>query len=188
MSTQILSKLFFQSAKKYSQKLCVADSSGKKLSYFKAMVATLVLSRILKFDSDEARVGVLLPPSVAGFLVNIALNLLGKTSINLNYVLGEANLNACVKKSAIKTIISSKAFLNKMSFKFEDCEILYAEDIFQKAKKSILLKMGAALLAKLVPISMIWRIFAHRSSHEDTLATIIFSSGSTGDQRHFIIQ
>ncbi len=43
-------------------------------------------------------VGMLLPPSVPGALVNFAALLMGKVPVNLNYTVSEATLASCIRQ------------------------------------------------------------------------------------------
>ena len=57
--------------------------------------------------------GVLLPPTVAGALVNVAAPLCGKTSVNLNYTVGQTGLEAAVRHASLRTIVTSRTFIEK---------------------------------------------------------------------------
>ena len=59
-------------------------------------------------------VGVLLPPSIAGALVNFALMMMGKVPVNLNYTLSAEGIASCVQQCKIRTVISSKAFRERV--------------------------------------------------------------------------
>src|SRR5512133_39232 len=61
-----------------------------------------------------SHVGLLLPPSVGGVLANLALSLLGRVPVNLNYTAAEGSLRSAVQQCGITTIITSRAFLEKV--------------------------------------------------------------------------
>ena len=50
-------------------------------------------------------VGILLPPSVAGALVNFAALLMGKTPVNLNYTASNETLASCGAQCGLRTIV-----------------------------------------------------------------------------------
>ena len=58
-------------------------------------------------------VGILLPSTVAGSLVNIAVLLAGKVPVNLNFTAGSESMASAVSQCKIKTIITSRLFLSK---------------------------------------------------------------------------
>ena len=76
----------------------MADSLGTKLTgrdlLTRILVAKRVLDRVLA--PDERRVGVMLPPTAAGAIVNAALALSGRVAVNLNYTLAQSILDVCI--------------------------------------------------------------------------------------------
>ena len=72
-------------------------------------------------------VGILLPPSVPGALVNHAALLLGKVPVNLNYTVSEETLASCIRQCDIKTVVTSKTFLEKVKLTVP-CETVMLED------------------------------------------------------------
>ena len=63
-------------------------------------------------------VGLLLPPSVGGALANWAALFCGKVPVNLNYTLSEESLASCAKQCELKTILTSRAFIEKVKPSF----------------------------------------------------------------------
>jgi acyl-[acyl-carrier-protein]-phospholipid O-acyltransferase/long-chain-fatty-acid--[acyl-carrier-protein] ligase len=108
----------------------VADSSGKKLTGGKTLAGSLILRQLLKrgiVGPDEPMVGILLPPSVGGVLANLAVSLLPRVAVNLNYTLPNSDVNHCIREAGIKHVLSSKRFLEKRPFDL-DCEVIFLED------------------------------------------------------------
>src|SRR6188508_446979 len=67
-----------------------ADTTGAELNGEMTLIRALALRQVLQrdiLDPDELNVGVLLPPTVAGAVVNFALVLMRRVPVNLNYVL-----------------------------------------------------------------------------------------------------
>ena len=58
-------------------------------------------------------VGILMPPTVAGALVNYAAALSGKVPVKLNYTLSEEGLKSCIEQCNIKTVVTSEVFLQQ---------------------------------------------------------------------------
>ncbi len=87
---------FIRSAKRHFFSLAVADSTGAKLSYGRALATSVALGRWLGQATKEQRVGLLLPASVAGSLANLAASFAGKATVNLNFTAGpEFMADAC---------------------------------------------------------------------------------------------
>src|SRR5262249_42551092 len=126
-------------------------------------------------------VGILLPPSVPGALVNFAALLQGKVPVNLNYTASNEVLASCARQCDLRTVITSRAFLDKVKLQAPG-ETVLLEDLAKRI--SFGQKITAFLLARFMPARMLER--AAGSDHKITLddtATIIFSSGSTGDPK-----
>src|SRR3712207_9316301 len=67
----------------------LSDSTGASLTGRQTLVRALVLRRLLrrKLVADERNIGVLLPPTVAAAVTNLALALDRLVAVNLNYSL-----------------------------------------------------------------------------------------------------
>src|SRR5258708_38142020 len=76
---------FIQTARRHPLGFAMADFRTPKLNFFPALVRTIFLARRLRpLFSDQHKVGVLLPPSIGGALVNLAAMLAGNIPVNLN--------------------------------------------------------------------------------------------------------
>jgi acyl-[acyl-carrier-protein]-phospholipid O-acyltransferase/long-chain-fatty-acid--[acyl-carrier-protein] ligase len=169
---------FIKTAKRNWRSFALADSSGQRLTYGRTLTAGLLLSRWLRrARTDEAMIGLMLPPSVAGALANVAVLLAGKVPVNLNFTVGREAMKAAVQQCGIRTILTSRIFLAKA--KLDEMEgMVFLEEVMKRITP---LWKGLAALWALVMPSRLLRLF-YRYGHEDpdALATVIFSSGSTG--------
>lgn len=176
---------WLEMAKKRGSKLAVADSTGASLGSQKfAAVVKTFSKEIDKRSQGEQNIGIVMPASVGGSLINMATLLLGKTIVNLNYTANAESLKHAIKLADIKTIYTSKQFLVKLKGKGMDIEetlhtanIVYVEDIKKDIKKIDVLKNWA--LIKLLPASLLQKLWIKKSNIDDT-AAILFSSGSEG--------
>ncbi|MEK7871467.1 MAG: AMP-binding protein, partial [Nitrospirota bacterium] len=175
----LLHQRFIKSAKKHSSNFCMADSSGKELTYGKTLVGSLLLARWIRKElpEDNIMVGVLLPASVAGALTNIAILLAGKIPVNLNFTAGKEAMESAIKQCNIKTIITSRVFLAKA--RVEDIDgMVFLEDLMGQI--TTIQKTFAFLFAFILPYRLLQTLYRHGEQNPDALATVIFSSGSTG--------
>ncbi len=178
---QPLHRNLISMARQHPFRFAFADATSEKINFGTTLVKTIFLARRLKkIWRGQRMVGIFLPPSVPGALVNYAAFFCGKVPVNLNYTLTETTLADCVKQCEIKTIISSRKFLEKIKLT-PPGEIIFLEDL--AAKPSLPEKISAFLLAKLVPAILLETIFGAAHIRMDDLATIIFSSGSTGEPK-----
>ncbi len=172
------------SAKANLFKTTIVDAQGTKLNNAQFITAVLLFVKSLEKQlKNEKHIGVLLPSSAAGSIVNMALMVLGKVPVNLNYTLSQEVMEKALAKANIKTIISSDKFIQKLAEKGFDFstlladKLLYAENIAKHTTKFA--KSRIFLTACITPQ---WWIKARyfKSVELNDTATILFSSGSEG--------
>jgi acyl-[acyl-carrier-protein]-phospholipid O-acyltransferase/long-chain-fatty-acid--[acyl-carrier-protein] ligase len=118
-------------------------------------------------------VGVLLPSTVAGALVNLSLTLRGAVPVNLNFTAGADVMQSAIEQCGIRTVITSRAFLAKAKIQPLPGTV-YIEDLLKSATPSA--KLRAYLAARFAPAALL----SAGGRTPDSLAAVIFSSGSTG--------
>jgi acyl-[acyl-carrier-protein]-phospholipid O-acyltransferase/long-chain-fatty-acid--[acyl-carrier-protein] ligase len=175
-----LPESFWREARKNPYKFCMADSTGKRMNFGKALISSVILARRIKKEfSQEETIAIMLPPSVVAALLNIAVSMAGKIPVNLNYTSSEQTLSSIIERCNIKHIITSRRFLKKMDLRLPQ-ETIFVEDLACRITKKD--KIVTALQSFVYPGLLSHRlIFGKRGSRSiDDLATIIFTSGSTG--------
>jgi acyl-[acyl-carrier-protein]-phospholipid O-acyltransferase/long-chain-fatty-acid--[acyl-carrier-protein] ligase len=171
---------FVETARRHSFRMAVADGNTS-LSFGTALMRTVFLSnRLAPVWEGQEMVGILLPPSIAGALVNFAALLNGRIPVNLNYTLSSEGLASCAKQCSIQTVITSKAFLERVKIDVPGKAILLED---AAAQPSIGEKLRALIGAWILPASILVR----RKVKPEDLATVIFSSGSTGDPKGIML-
>ncbi len=165
-------------AKKFDKKLAIIDkTTGKSINYSTALIGALILcSRFKKYD--KGFIGIMIPTSAGGALATAAVLMSGRIPVMINYSTGaEANARYAQKKCNFKTIIASKALLEKVGCPVIEGMVLI-EDIMASVKTGE--KLKAALKSKL-PVSMILNAI-HKGDENDTVV-ILFTSGSEKDPK-----
>jgi acyl-[acyl-carrier-protein]-phospholipid O-acyltransferase/long-chain-fatty-acid--[acyl-carrier-protein] ligase len=165
-------------AKKHPEKLAIIDkTTGKTINYSTALIGALILSsRFNKYD--KGFIGIMIPTSAGCALAVVGALMSGRVPVMINYSTGaESNARYAQKKCKFKTIIASKALLEKINCPVIDGMVMI-EDIM--ASVTIGEKLKAALKTKL-PVNMILNGI-HKGDENDN-ATILFTSGSEKDPK-----
>jgi len=175
-----LGETFIRTARSHWGKDAISDSFGKKLSYGRTLAGAISLSKELNTLAKEAKhIGILLPPSVGGVIANLAVILCGKIPVNLNYTASSEAFSSAILQCNLRCIITSKAFLERFStLPVPESSAYYLEDLL--ARITPVSKAAAFLKARLSPVRL---LTDKASSDPDKIATIIFSSGSTGEPK-----
>jgi len=175
---------FVATARRYPRRFMMADGRTPKVTFGGGLTKTIYIARRLRNQiGEQEMIGMLLPPSVGGALTNFALTLLGRVPVNLNYTASSEVIASCAKQCGVDVVITSKAFVER----FPKLEIpgrtLFLEDALEAPRAGE--KLAALALAWLVPQRFLRKAVgaARATSSVDDLATVIFSSGSTGDPK-----
>jgi acyl-[acyl-carrier-protein]-phospholipid O-acyltransferase / long-chain-fatty-acid--[acyl-carrier-protein] ligase len=193
-----LDRAFVRTARTRPTRFFMADGKTPKVSFGSALNKTVYIARRLRQHiGEQPMVGVLLPPSVGGALTNYALMLMGRVPVNLNYTSSNETIRSCAEQCGLDVVITSKVFVERFPNMTIPGRTLLLEDALSAPRLSE--KLGALAMAWLLPTALLKRALgSHRvkpmsgvigasgtgkASRMDELATVIFSSGSTGDPK-----
>jgi acyl-[acyl-carrier-protein]-phospholipid O-acyltransferase/long-chain-fatty-acid--[acyl-carrier-protein] ligase len=174
----LLHQQFVVIAKKYSSKLAIIDKTTEKnVPYARALIGALILSsKFKKYDSGF--IGIMIPTSAGCALATVGALMSGRIPVMINYSTGaEDNVRYAQKKCKFRTVITSRALLEKIKCPVTDGMIMI-EDIMSGV--TTVDKLKAALISKL-PVGMILNRI-HKGDENDT-AAILFTSGSEKDPK-----
>jgi len=177
-----LVRSFVRAARRHPLRFAMADMRVPRLRAGAVLIRSVFLARRFKeLWREQKMVGILLPPSVAGALVNFAALLSGKVPVNLNYTVSSQIFASCTRQCELKTVVTSKAFLEKVNLEVPGKCILLEE---LAAAPRAIEKLLAMVMAWSFPARLIEKALGSKASATlDDLATVIFSSGSTGDPK-----
>jgi acyl-[acyl-carrier-protein]-phospholipid O-acyltransferase / long-chain-fatty-acid--[acyl-carrier-protein] ligase len=174
-----LQRSFVSTARRHPFRFAMADGNTPQIRFHSVLARTVFLARRLRAVwRDQQVVGILLPPCVPGALVNLAALLMGKTPVNLNYTASDEILASCAHQCGLQTVITSKAFLERVRIQ-PPARAVLLEDLAQNPRLTE--RLYAAQISLLFPVRVLERVLgSSQKAHLDDVATIIFSSGSTG--------
>jgi acyl-[acyl-carrier-protein]-phospholipid O-acyltransferase/long-chain-fatty-acid--[acyl-carrier-protein] ligase len=177
-TTSLLRNVISQLRKRASV-TTLSDSTGASLTGRQTLLRALVLRRLLRrvIAPDERNIGVLLPPTVAAAITNLALALDRRVAVNLNYSLSAELIRFSMQEAGLLHVITSRAFLERMPIDFGEVEVILLEDL---AKGATAIDKGIAALLSFLPLPLLERALGIDAIPEDDLMTITFTSGSTG--------
>ena len=191
-----LDRAFVHTARLHPLQFFMADGKTPRVSFASALVKTVFIARRLRRQvGDQPMIGMLIPPSVGGALPNYALMLAGRVPVNLNYTASNEVIASSAQQCGIDVVITSRAFLDRFPSMIIPGRTLLLEEAL--AAPRLTEKLFALALAWLMPAGLLKRALgAHRvklqtefatgkgrAAQMDQLATVIFSSGSTGDPK-----
>lgn len=180
-------RTFLRTCRRRANHAKMADSTGVELTGRKLLASVLALGQVLRrnvLKPDEAHVGIMLPPTVACAVANVAVTLSRRVTVNLNYTMSEADLRFCVREAGVKHVLTSRKMLEKKPVDL-GVEFVFLEDL--KLQVTWFDKLRAALGAYVLPVSWTdWGLGLHQI-HGDDPITVIFTSGSTGEPKGVVL-
>ncbi len=181
--------ILIDTVKRNSSKIALVDSSGEEYSYTKMMTMAVFFSKMI-LKHQEQNIGLLLPTTSIGAILNIATILAAKTVVNLNYTASKDSLIYGIEEANIKNIYTSRRFCDKLKDRgifiediFKNVNLIYLEDIKKNSSKvqiiPILLRFG---FIKFAPTFLVQKVYRSKNNL-DTIGAILFSSGSEGNPK-----
>lgn len=174
---------FLLHAKQRASAEALVEGSGERMTYRRLLIGSLALRDVLRrtLGDDERTIGVMLPPGRASTLVNVAAALDSRTTVNLNATLTSDVLADCLSRAGGQRLITSKRLLSVLDKESPVPEgTIFVEDLLKELSPTD--KRRAALLA-LLPARLLAAWQAPKVNPRQETATILFSSGSSGDPK-----
>ena len=177
-----LIEAFIEQARGAWARPAVSDTTGKNLTYGKTLTGAVLLAGLInRAASGENYIGVLLPPSAAGVVANLAVTLSGRVAVNLNYTLPPQAFRSAMDQCRIKHVLTSRRMIERFGGLPMPESVIFLED--EIARFTRMDRMKAALKARFLPSGSL----VPQNAHAGSPAAVIFSSGSTGDPKGVVL-
>jgi acyl-[acyl-carrier-protein]-phospholipid O-acyltransferase/long-chain-fatty-acid--[acyl-carrier-protein] ligase len=158
----------------------MADSTGQELTWGASLAGALMLSRWMdRRCRGQKSVGMMMPASVGAALMNAATLMSGRVPVNLNFTGARASIAVAIRRCGLKTVFTSRGLLQRTGLP-ERPEYVYLEDVMRGMPRRD--RVLCYLLAAITPNAIAERLLMRRGAMDD-LATVMFTSGATGEPK-----
>ena len=166
------------------------DIKRKPIAYRKLLIGSFALGRAMaKKTAAGEHVGLLLPNSVATVTAFFGLHAFGRVPTMLNFSTGSLNLLSGCKTAGVKTVFSSRKFIEAAGFE-ELAQAIEAEGIALVYLEDVAVEMGAAVKMMGAISGLMPRLaYVLSCKQRDPLspAVILFTSGTEGHPKGVVL-
>jgi len=168
-----ITELFLAQAKRFPDKIILADQLAGEKTYRQILTALFVLKPILEKVPGKY-VGIMLPASVSASILYLATLFSGKTPVMINWTTGVGNVQHGLELTGVTTIVTARALYRKLTGQGVELAAVTTNWLFlDEIVPTIPLhkKIFAALQARFSAGSL-------AKTRVSETATILFTSGS----------
>ena len=182
---------YINTIKNKGSAIALVDSTGDEYSYYKMFTLNILFRNIIA-KNKEQNIGLLLPTTSIGAIMNMSVLLANKTAVNINYTSSKEAMISAVEQAGIKRVYTAKRFLTKLKAKGIDVEEIYKDKVdivcVEDLKPLISKKdfITTYLFIRLAPRALVQ--YRYKTKNRlDTTAAILFSSGSEGSPKGVLL-
>src|SRR5438552_4736235 len=154
------------------------------LSRSKLLGAAVALSRFLRKQFADERIAIVLPASKGSMVANLAVTLVGKVPVDLNFTVGRAANESCCKRANLRVAISATPFIERAKdFPWPE-QVLKLDELMPRLKPQILFWWTMSIL---LPARLLLRLLQIPREGGHAEATLLFTSGTTGEPKGVVL-
>ncbi|WOI53101.1 AMP-binding protein [Parvularcula sp. LCG005] len=181
----LIAKLI-EAKKRYgADKVAMIEPDGRTFTYKQLVQGAFALGNAFRrVTSRGEHVGVMMPTTAGGVIAILALHVDTRVPAMLNFTAGEKALRAALDVGQIKTIITSRQFIEVAQLEHlvealsDVAEFKYLEDIKDSLKKVDKLRAGAGTM---------FPALLRRPTPPESPGVILFTSGTEGNPKGVVL-
>lgn len=169
--------------KRHGSKACVIDGKDEQsLTFHHILASAIVLSKHVRTVTKKPRVGIILPPGLAGIIANVAVLFAGKIPVNLNFTAARNSVESAIKQADLDHHLTADLFVRKMqTFPWPpNRQLTFIERLLPQKKGAIARWL---VIAKLLPASVLATLLGIPRKGGSAEAVLLFTSGSSGEPK-----
>ena len=154
------------------------------LSRGKLLGVAIALSRHLRKTCPERRIGIVLPPSKAAVIANLAVALAGKIPVNLNFTSARDSIESAKEQAGLSTIVTARLLAKRLEDFPWTPQVVHLDEILPPMKRAI---VSWWLLGLAMPAGVLAKILNLPKTGDHAEAILLFTSGSSGKPKGVVL-